>query len=139
MYQDVFQTVEELRLSREVIFPGFLPDESLPLWYSAAEAFVYPSTYEGFGLPVLEALACGAPTITTNASSLPEAAGDAALMVPPDDTGALAETLAHLLDDAGLRADLAARGPRQAERFNWRTAACQTAAVYARALGLEGR
>ena len=139
MYQDVFQTVEELRLSRDVIFPGFLPDDDLPLWYSAADIFVYPSAYEGFGLPVTEALACGVPTITTNASSLPEAAGDAALLVPPDDTAALAEALEQLLGDSSLRASLAARGPRQAARFNWRAAACDTARVYARALGLEAR
>jgi len=137
MYQDVFQTVEELRLSRDVIFPGFLPEEDLSLWYSAAEVFVYPSAYEGFGLPVIEALACGVPTITTNASSLPEAAGDAALMVPPDDSDALADTLAQLLGDPALQTDLALRGPRQAARFTWRQAACDTANVYAKALGLE--
>ena len=137
LYQDVFQTVEELRLTREVIFPGFIPDHDLPLWYSAADIFVYPSAYEGFGLPVIEALACGAPTITTNASSLPEAAGDAALMVPPDDTAALADSLTQLLNDPTLRSELVAKGYKQADRFNWRTAACQTAQVYAKALGLE--
>jgi len=136
MYQDVFQTVEELRISRDVIFPGFLPDDDLPLWYSAADVFVYPSAYEGFGLPVIEAMACGAPTITTNASSLPEAAGDAALLVPPDDTTALAEALSRLLDDPSLRSDLAIRGPAQAARFNWADAARCTAGVYARALEL---
>jgi glycosyltransferase involved in cell wall biosynthesis len=136
LYEDVFQTVEELRLSREVIFPGFLPDDDLPLWYSAADIFVYPSAYEGFGLPVIEALACGVPTITTNASSLPEAAGDAALLVPPDDSAALAETLARLLSEPSLQAELAERGPKQAARFNWREAARDTAGVYARALGL---
>jgi len=136
MHEDVFQTVEELRLSREVIFPGFLPDDDLPLWYSAAEIFVYPSAYEGFGLPVIEALACGVPTITTNASSLPEAAGDAALLVPPDDSAALADTLARLLNDPSLQTELAERGPKQAARFNWRDTARDTAGVYAKALGL---
>ncbi len=136
MYQDVFQTVEELRISRDVIFPGFLPDDDLPLWYSAADVFVYPSAYEGFGLPVIEAMACGVPTITTNASSLPEAAGDAALLVPPDDTTALAEALSRLLDDPSLRSGLAIRGPAQAARFNWADAARCTAGVYARALEL---
>jgi len=137
MYQDVFQTVEELRLSREVIFPGFLPDDDLPLWYSAADVFVYPSAYEGFGLPVIEAMACGAPTITTNASSLPEAAGEAGLLVPPDDSAALADTLACLLGDPSLQSDLAARGPAQAARFSWADAARRTANVYAHALGLS--
>ncbi|HLF02964.1 MAG TPA: glycosyltransferase family 1 protein, partial [Anaerolineales bacterium] len=129
MYQDVFQTVEELRLSRDVIFPGFLPDDDLPLWYSAADVFVYPSAYEGFGLPVIEALACGVQTITTNGSALPEAAGAAALLVPPDDSAALADSLARLLNDPALQSELAARGPKQAARFNWPDAACNTARV----------
>ncbi len=136
MYEDIFQTVDELRISREVIFPGFLPEDDLPLWYSAADVFIYPSAYEGFGLPVIEALACGAPTITTDASSLPEAAGEAALLVPPDDIAALADALARLLNDSALQTELAARGPKQAARFSWREAACQTARVYAKALGL---
>ncbi len=139
MYQDVFQTVEELRVTREVIFPGFLPEDDLPLWYSAADVFVYPSAYEGFGLPVIEALACGVPTITTNASSLPEAAGDAALLVPPDDSDALAECLAQLLGDPHLQSDLALRGPKQAGHFTWRRAASETTNVYAHALGLEAK
>lgn len=137
MYEDVFQTVEELRLSRDVIFPGFLPSDDLPFWYSAAQIFVYPSTYEGFGLPVIEAMACGVPTITTNASSLPEAAGDAALLVPPDDTSALAEALARLLADDSLQVELAERGLRQAARFTWEDAARNTAWVYAKALQLR--
>jgi glycosyltransferase involved in cell wall biosynthesis len=136
MYEDVFQTVEELRLSREVIFPGFLPGDDLPFWYSAAQVFVYPSTYEGFGLPVIEAMACGVPTITTNSSSLPEAAGDAAILVPPDDSSALAEALARLLADDSLQVELAERGLRQAARFTWEDAATNTACVYAKALGL---
>lgn len=136
MYQDVFQTAEELRLSREVIFPGFLPDDDLPLWYSAANVFVYPPAYEGFGLPVIEAMACGTPTITTDSSSLPEAAGDAALLVPPDDITALADSLARLLGDRSLQSDLAARGPAQAARFTWAEAARRTACVYAKALDL---
>lgn len=136
MYQDVFQTVEELRLSREVIFPGFLPDDDLPFWYSAARLFVYPSSYEGFGLPVIEAMACGVPTITTNASSLPEAAGDAALLVPADDSSALAEALARLLGDGTLQAELAVRGRRHASQFTWDRAARDTTHVYARALNL---
>jgi len=136
MYQDVFQTVEELRLSRDVIFPGFLPDDDLPFWYSAAKVFVYPSSYEGFGLPVIEAMACGVPTITTDASSLPEAAGDAALLVPPDDSAALAEALAHLLREETLQAELVERGLRHAAQFTWQRAAKETVQVYAKALNL---
>jgi glycosyltransferase involved in cell wall biosynthesis len=85
---------------------------------------------------VLEALACGVPTITTNASSLPEAAGDAARLVPPDDSAALADALAQLLADPELQCDLAGRGLQHAERFSWPAAARYTANVYARALGL---
>ncbi len=136
MVEDVFQTVEELRISREVIFPGFVPSEDLPFWYSAAQLFVYPSSYEGFGLPVIEALACGAPTITTDASSLPEAAGDAALLVPPDDIAALAETISRVLADSNLQSELAARGPAQAAKFTWQDCARDTANTYARALQL---
>ena len=136
MYEDVFQTVEELRLSRDVIFPGYVAEEDLPMWYAAAKVFVYPSTYEGFGLPVIEAMACGTPTITTNASSLPEAAGDAALLVPPDDADALSEALARLLDSESLREELSARGLKHTDKFNWPDTARETARVYARALDL---
>lgn len=136
MSEDVFQTVNELRISRDVIFPGFVPSEELPFWYSAAELFVYPSSYEGFGFPVIEAMACGTPTITTNASSLPEAAGDAALLVPPDDITALADALSSLLTNPAQRNELAARGQAQARQFSWDDTARHTAAVYANALGL---
>ncbi len=137
MYEDVFQTVEELHLSRDVIFPGFVPREELPLWYSAAHAFVYPSSYEGFGVPVLEAMACGAPTITTNSSSLPEVAGDAAHLVPPDDSDALAAALNEILTKRDLRTQLSSRGPQRARLFTWLVAARLTAQTYAHALGLD--
>lgn len=137
-YEDVFQTVEELHLTRDVIFPGFVPAEELHLWYSAACLFAYPSSYEGFGIPVIEALACGVPTITTNSSSLPEAAGDAGYLVPPNDDDALAEALAKMLDRGNpLAAELATRGPLHAARFTWAAAAHTTTRSYARALGLS--
>lgn len=136
MYQDVFQTVEELHLSRDVIFPGFVPREELPLWYSAAHAFVYPSSYEGFGIPVLEAMACGVPTLTTNASSLPEVVGGAARMVSPEDSDELAAALDEVIHDEALRAELAAAGPKRAREFTWVEAARLTTQTYARALGL---
>ncbi len=136
LYEDVFKTVEELQLSRDVLFPGFLPAEDLPLWYSACSAFVYPSDYEGFGFPVMEAMACGAPTITTNAASLPEVAGRAARLVPPGDVGALAESIGTVLDNPALQSELVEAGPAQARRFCWETAGRLTARTYARALGL---
>ena len=123
-------------LSRDVIFPGYVPPQELPLWYSAASLFAYPSTYEGFGIPVLEALACGVPTITANSSSLPEVAGEAALLVPPDDDDALAEALVRILDDDALAEELSARGPAQAAQFNWPKAAHITTQSYAWALKL---
>ena len=136
-YEDVFQTVEELHLTRDVIFPGYVPTEELPLWYSAASAFAYPSSYEGFGIPVIEALACGVPTVTTNTSSLPEAAGDAAMLVPPDDDDALAASLAQLLNPHNLLAQtLSAKGPAQAAQFTWQAAAQATTRCYAQALNL---
>lgn len=138
-FEDVFQTVQELHLSRDVIFPGYVPGDELPLWYAAASVFVYPSSYEGFGIPVLEALACGVPTITTQAASMPEAAGDAALLVPPNDEDALADALRRLLNDTELAESFAAKGPAQAARFRWIDSARSTTNTYARALGLPPR
>ncbi len=129
----IFHLVERLGLKEAVHFPGFVPAVELPLWYSAALLFAYPSSYEGFGMPVTEALACGVPVVTTNASSLPEAGGDAAALVAPGDVPAIAAALA-----AALRPDPAriARGLAHAARFTWAAAAAQTANAYRRALGL---
>jgi glycosyltransferase involved in cell wall biosynthesis len=137
-YDAIFAEVGRLGLEREVLFPGYIADEDLAWWYRAAAVFAYPSLLEGFGLPVLEAMACGAPTVTSNLSSLPEVAGDAALLVDPTSVDALAAALLRLLADAGLATDLRARGQAQAARFPWSRTAQQTAAVYRRALGLAG-
>ena len=136
LFEDVFKTVEELQLGQDVLFPGFLPAEELPLWYSACSTFVYPSDYEGFGFPVLEAMACGAPTITTSAASLPEVAGQAAQLLPPGDADALAEGIDRVLGTPALQSKLAEAGPTQASRFCWETAGRLTARCYARALGM---
>ncbi|MCS6802253.1 MAG: glycosyltransferase family 1 protein [Chloroflexota bacterium] len=109
---------------------GYVPDEDLPALYAAAEAFVLPSRYEGFGLPVLEAMACGAAVVTTTAGALPEVAGDAALLIPPDDPPALAAALSRLLADGALRAALQARGRARAAGFTWDRTARETVAVY---------
>ncbi|MCC6191185.1 MAG: glycosyltransferase family 4 protein [Anaerolineales bacterium] len=130
-YADLFRRVEALGLAQEVIFPGFVPEDELPLWYNAAAVFAYPSSYEGFGLPVAEALACGRPVVTTAVSSLPEAGGEAAYLVPPDDAPALAEALAQALAAGPERA---AAGRAHAARFTWAGTAAQTAACYRRAL-----
>jgi glycosyltransferase involved in cell wall biosynthesis len=95
-----------------------------------ATVFAYPSLWEGFGLPVLEAMACGAPVLTSNVSSLPEVAGDAAVLVPPTDVDAIAASLGRLLDDDAFRADLSARGRQRAAQFSWERCARETLAVY---------
>jgi glycosyltransferase involved in cell wall biosynthesis len=134
LYEEVFAKVEELGLEREVIFPGYIPWGELPLWYNAATIFVYPSLYEGFGLPPLEAMACGTPVIASNASSLPEVVGDAGILVSPGDVDGLAEAMKLLLSDETLREDLSRRGLRRAKGFSWEKTAEKTVQVYLRAL-----
>jgi glycosyltransferase involved in cell wall biosynthesis len=126
LYEDLFARVEELGLRDRVCFPGYIAQEDLPALLRGASAFVMPSLYEGFGLPVLEAMACGAPVIASNSSSLPEVAGDAALLVEPTDVSAFADALHTLLTDAALREELRARGFRQAARFTWSRCAQET-------------
>lgn len=139
LYADLFERVQALGLAEQVRFAGYAPAEDLPLWYNAATAFVYPSTYEGFGMPPLEAMACGAPVVASNAASLPEAVGDAGLLVDPADVAALAESMRRVWDDASLRAELSARGLRQAARFNWEKTAWATVQSYRAALNLAQR
>lgn len=134
LYDDFFARLTALGLEERVIFPGFVPEDDLPCFYQAAECFVYPSLYEGFGLPPLEALACGTPVICSDAASLPEVVGSAGLLVPPTDTAALTAAIRRVLADPALRAELAARGPHQAARFSWQRAAEETRAVYRRVL-----
>lgn len=123
MYEQVFQAVERLGLRGRVLFPDFILDDDLPALYAGATLFVYPSLYEGFGLPVAEALACGAPVVSSNAASLPEVAGDAALYFDPRDVDAMTEAIRRALSDDALRADLRLRGLAQAKRFSWEKAA----------------
>jgi glycosyltransferase involved in cell wall biosynthesis len=135
---DLFARVEALGLAGAIIFPGYVMNKELPLWYNAATAVAYPSVYEGFGLPVLEAQACGTPVLTSNVSSLPEAAGDAALMVDPYDVDALAEGLNRLLTDEPLQHNLRERGLVHVRRFLWSNTALETARVYRQALSGVG-
>ena len=116
-------------------FPGFVPDDDLPALYNLADLFAFPSHYEGFGLPLLEAMACGTPALASDTSSLPEIAGDAAFLVPADDHEALVAGLVHLLTDADARAELARRGPEQAARFTWDAAARRLLDVYRALVG----
>ena len=135
-YEEIYAAAAELALLDAVIFPGYIPAEDLPWWYRAAELFVYPSIYEGFGLPVLEAMACGTPVVTSTASSLPEVAGDAARLVPPEDTDALADAIDGVLSTPVLREQMCEAGLRQAARFSWSATARSTAEVYRAALSL---
>jgi glycosyltransferase involved in cell wall biosynthesis len=122
----------ELGVADRVHFAGYIADDDLPALLSGALAFVFPSLYEGFGMPVLEAMACGAPVLTSTTSSLPEVAGDAALLVDPEDTAAIAAGLARLANDAALRAGLRARGLARAATFTWDRCAEETLAVLRR-------
>jgi glycosyltransferase involved in cell wall biosynthesis len=120
---DVWRAVEEQGLHEGVVLTGFVSDDELRLLYNAATVFVYPSLYEGFGLPVLEAMACGAPVIASNTSSLPEIAGDAARLVDPRDTDELAWALVEVLSDSNLRAAMTQRGLANAKRYSWQDTA----------------
>jgi alpha-1,3-rhamnosyl/mannosyltransferase len=129
-YSEAKQTVERLNLKDAVRFIGPVKDADLPALYGSAEVFVFPSHYEGFGLPVLEAMACGAPVICGNRSSLPEVAGDAALLCNPDDTAAWAQALEQVIADRVLRETLRARSLTRAAAFTWERVAVQTSDLY---------
>ncbi|MGH2543729.1 MAG: glycosyltransferase family 4 protein, partial [Ardenticatenaceae bacterium] len=133
-FDAIFGEVERLGLGDSVHFPGFVPTEELPYWYGAAELFVYPSRYEGFGLPPLEAMACGTPVITSDATSLREVVGDAGVLAPPDDEQALAEAIVALLTDSDEQARRREEGLAQAAQFRWQTSAATQAMVYRRVL-----
>jgi glycosyltransferase involved in cell wall biosynthesis len=125
-----FERLQALGLTDQVRRLGFVPDEDLPALYSLAEVFAFPSIYEGFGLPVLEAMACGTPVISSNASSLPEVAGEAAIQIAPTEVREWTQALERISNDAELRASLRERGLKQATRFTWEAAARQTYAIY---------
>ena len=127
---EVYASVQRHGLGDDVVFTGYVPDDDLVRLYNAASVFVYPSLYEGFGLPPLEAMACEAPVVASNAAAIAEVVGDAGLLVPPTDVDALADALGRVLADPALRADLIERGRRRVARFSWRKLAVETLAVY---------
>jgi glycosyltransferase involved in cell wall biosynthesis len=129
--------VARLGLGERVRFTGYVPDADLPALYSGAQCFCYPSLYEGFGLPPLEAMACGTPAITSNVSSLPEVVGDAALTVDPTAVPDLAAALRRLLTDPAARQRYRACGLQQAACFSWDRTARATRAVYDAVLGVK--
>jgi glycosyltransferase involved in cell wall biosynthesis len=134
MYESIFENIQRLKLESRVIFTGFVPEEDKPFLLSAATIFVYPSLYEGFGIPVLEALACGIPTVTSNTSSLPEVAGDAALMVDPKSVVDISNKIQLLLSDHVLRRRLIERSLYQSAKFTWESTAAQTCKAYLEAM-----
>jgi glycosyltransferase involved in cell wall biosynthesis len=133
-YTMIFKRVAQHGLADTVHFPGFITAEDLPLWYNCAELLVYPSIYEGFGLPVLEAMACGTPVIVSDASSLPEAAGDAGIRVPQYDIEAWAAALRSAYRDADWRRQARETGIKHAAGFTWNQTAQQTVTSYQRTM-----
>ncbi len=126
----LYRKVTELKLEQRVIFTGFVPDEELSLLYKEAEVFVFPSIYEGFGLPVLEAMSYGTPVVTSNVSSLPEIAGDAGILVDPYQSADICEGMLRVLSDRSKREEMIRLGDRQVRKFSWRKSAEETWQVY---------
>ena len=135
LYEDVLAEVQRQRLEGRVHFAGFVEDADLPALYSGADLFVFPSLYEGFGLTLLEAMACGVPILTSTASSLPEVAGDAAVQLSPHDEKAWTATMLRLIEDQQQRAQLVAAGFARAEQFTWERASRQLCGLYQKLLG----
>lgn len=131
----VYETVERLDLAQHVHFTGFVEEEDLPALYNGADLFVFPSLYEGFGLPPLEAMACGTPVVTSNTSSLPEVVGDAAILVDPYNVEEITAAMRSVLEDPDLAQDLRQCGLTQAAKFSWERTARETIAVYEQVLG----
>jgi glycosyltransferase involved in cell wall biosynthesis len=132
---DIFQAARENPILRSrILFTGYIPDEDLSAIYSGATAFVYPSLYEGFGLPPLEAMQCGTPVITSNTSSLPEVVGDAGIQIDPKDEDALCQAIIELLNNSELRKTLSKKGIDRSRKFSWSKCADETLKVYRTAI-----
>jgi glycosyltransferase involved in cell wall biosynthesis len=130
LYDGVFSHVEELALKDDALFLDYVPEEDLPALYNLSDLLVFPSLYEGFGLPPLEAMACGTPVVTSDSSSLPEVVGEAGLMVPARDSVALAAMMGRVLSDAELRRDLVRKGLSRAAQFTWEVAGKKLLTLY---------
>ena len=128
--------IQDPKLRQRVFFAGHVDDETLACLYTGASVFVFPSLYEGFGLPILEAMACGCPVICSNAASLPEVVGKAALQIDPTDAEGLARALDIVLTDSKLRQSLIQQGIERASQFSWKETAVKTLEVF-RKLGSE--
>jgi glycosyltransferase involved in cell wall biosynthesis len=130
LYDETLRALEQTGVSESVILTGYVPETVLPALYSGALCFVYPSFFEGFGLPPLEAMKCGAPVIVGNKTSLPEVVGNAGLTVDPFDVSAIAAAIENLINDSVLRRELSVKGRERAELFDWRETAKQTLKIY---------
>jgi len=129
-YKGILKTVKTLNLQKEVIFTGYIPDDDLPKLYNAADLFVFPSIYEAFGLPPLEAMACGTPVITSDRGAFPEVVGDAGIMIDPYDVDGLAKAMHEVLNNNGLREDMIKKGLKRAKMFSWEKCAKGVLRVY---------
>jgi glycosyltransferase involved in cell wall biosynthesis len=140
LYDETLRAIEESGIKDLTVLTGYVAESDLPALYTGALCFVYPSYFEGFGLPPLEAMQCGAPVIAGNKTSLPEVVGDAGLLVDPFDEDALAQALARLIDDSDLRACLRLKGLERARNFSWRETARLTIKAYEQAVrGNDGK
>ncbi|MCG8350425.1 MAG: glycosyltransferase family 4 protein [Chloroflexales bacterium] len=131
-FSPIFETVQRLGLEAHVHFTGYIEEADLPAFYNGADLLAFPSLYEGFGLPILEAMACGTPVVTATSSSLPEVAGDAAILVDPYDSAAIAAGMRRVLENPDLAAMLRELGLARAQQFSWERTARETIAVYER-------
>lgn len=130
LYGDIFKRIQELGLQDQIVFTGYVPEEDLPRIYNLAQALVYPSLYEGFGLPPLEAMACGTPVISSNCSSIPEVVGESGLLVDPLSVEELSAALQQVSQSSALRQELSQRGLQRARHFTWENCARLTMQVY---------
>jgi len=137
LYDSIFERVKQLGLTSEVLFAGYVEDSEQVLWYRAASVFVYPSLYEGFGVPVAEALACGIPVVTSNVSSLPEAGADVAICIDPHNVEVMAASIHTALTDQTFRQKCSTMAPVVAQRFSAQRMVEQTVKVYEQAATLH--
>ena len=128
--EKLLELIEMLNLQKDVIFMDYVPEEELYKWYNAADLMVYPCSYAGFGMPPLEAMACGTPVITSNTTSLPEVVGNAGIMVDPRNIDALSINMYEVLTNEGLREDMSKKGLKRAKIFNWDESATKTLKIY---------
>ena len=128
-FEEIEKKIKEYGLAEDIIMPGWVEEPELPYLLNGAEVFVFPSFYEGFGIPILEAMACGTPVVSSNTTSIPEVAGQAALLVNPNNHEELAEKIKNILDDNNLRQDLINKGLERVKEFSWDKCARETSDV----------